>query len=40
MQFKKIVPYRLKQMVPVLGLAGAGMLSSCEKSDQTFQSNQ
>lgn len=31
MKFNKIIPYKLKKMLPILGLAGAGVVSSCEK---------
>lgn len=29
--FRKIFPYNLKKMLPVLGIAGIGAVSSCEK---------
>ena len=31
MNFRKIFPYNLKKMLPVLGIAGIGAVSSCEK---------
>lgn len=33
MNFKKIIPYKLKRLIPVLGMAGATMLSGCEKEE-------
>ena len=35
MQFKKIVPYKIKRLIPMLGLAGATLAApSCEKQIQ------
>ena len=31
MKFKKIIPYKMKHVLPILGLAGASVISSCEK---------
>lgn len=31
MKFKKIIPYKMKHVLPILGLAGASVVSSCEK---------
>lgn len=31
MKFKKIIPYNLKKILPILGLAGASVVTSCEK---------
>lgn len=31
MKFKRVVPYNLKKMLPILGIAGIGAVSSCEK---------
>lgn len=33
MQFKKIIPYKLKRLVPMLGLAGATLFTACEKDE-------
>ncbi len=35
MQFKKILPYKLKRILPILGVAGVGVVSSCEKVGPT-----
>ena len=35
MKFKKIIPYKMKHVLPILGLAGASVVSSCEKVPQT-----
>lgn len=34
MQFKKIIPYNLKRLVPILGLAGATLFTACDKDDE------
>lgn len=33
MRFKNVVPYKLKRLIPMLGLAGATMLGGCSKDD-------
>ena len=33
MNFKKVVPYKLKRLVPMLGMAGATLLGGCEKEE-------
>ncbi len=34
MQFQKVLPYKLKRLVPMLGLAGASLfMTSCEKEE-------
>lgn len=33
MQFKKTIPYKLKRLVPMLGLAGATLFTACEKDE-------
>lgn len=35
MQFKKILLYKLKSILPILGVAGVGVVSSCEKVGPT-----
>ncbi len=37
MQFKKILPYKLKRLVPMLGLAGASLfMTGCEKEEPIY----
>ena len=36
MKIKKTVPYYLKRALPVLGLAGATLFTSCEKDEPTI----
>lgn len=33
MKLKQIIPYKLKRLLPVLGLAGASLVTSCEKEE-------
>lgn len=37
MRFKNVVPYKLKRLIPMLGLAGATMLGGCSKDDDPTQ---
>ncbi len=34
MHFKKTVPYKLRRILPILGLAGASLLPACSKDDE------
>lgn len=41
MRFTKNLPYKIKRLVPVLGLAGAAtMMPGCDKSDEPIQATQ
>ncbi len=37
MRFVNVVPYKLKRLIPMLGLAGATLLGGCEKDDDPIQ---